>query len=76
MEPWFVHLGRWVFRANLGYGDEVPWSRIFSGWSNMIGYKMSSSHARVYTMAKTSLVKNFKHNKKTDMATNVTTLFV
>jgi hypothetical protein len=34
----------------------------FSGeWSNMIGYKIGSSLAGVYAMAKTSLMKNFKH---------------
>jgi hypothetical protein len=49
----------------------------FSGeWSNMIGYKIGSSLAGVYAMAKTSLMKNFKHGWKKDMDANMATLFV
>ena len=33
----------------------------------MIGYEISSSLAGVYTIAKTSLVENFKHELKNDM---------
>ena len=43
-------------------------------WSNMIGYKMSSSLARVYTIARTSPVENFKHGWVNDMTANMTQL--
>ena len=42
----------------------------------MIGYKMSSSHAKVYTMTNTSLIENFKHDEKNDIVANKITLFV
>ena len=41
----------------------------------MIGYEISSSLAGVYTIAKTSLVENFKHELKNDMIANMTTFF-
>ena len=50
--------------ASLDYGEEMHMSRILGKWSNMIGYEMGSSTARVYTMAKTSPMKNFKHGWK------------
>ena len=40
----------------------------------MIGYKMGSTSARVYTMAKTYMMDNFKHGWKNDMATNMASL--
>lgn len=48
-------------RANLDYVEEVHLSRFLGAWSKMIGYEMAVSLARVYTMAKTSMMKNFKH---------------
>ena len=42
----------------------------------MIGYEISSSLAGVYTIAKTSLVENFKHELKNDMIANMTTFFL
>ena len=47
--------------AGLDYGEEVHWSRILGEWSNMIGYKMDSSPARLYTTAKTSPMENYEH---------------
>ena len=49
-------------RAALDYGEEVHGLRIsdLEDWSNMIGYGMDCALARVYAMAKTSLVENFK----------------
>ena len=41
----------------------------------MIGYEMGSSLARVYTMAKTSPMKNFKLEWKNDTAANMATFF-
>ena len=65
----------WISRANSNYGEEVHRSRISGEWSNMIGYEMGSSPARVSTMAKTSLVENFKHERKDNMDINMATLF-
>jgi hypothetical protein len=48
----------------------------FRGWTNIIAYKMGSSHVGVYTMAKTPPMKNFKHGWKNDMATNMATFIV
>ena len=50
-------------RVGLDYNEEVHRSRVdnLGDWSNMIGYKMVSSPVGAYTMAKTSLVENFKH---------------
>ena len=41
----------------------------------MIGYEMGSSPTRVYNMAKTSPVENFKHGWKNDTIVNMATLF-
>ena len=41
----------------------------------MIGYKIGSSPAGVYTMAKTSSMENFKNRWKIDVAINMATLF-
>jgi hypothetical protein len=41
----------------------------------MIGYEMGSSLAKVYTMSKASLVKNFKDEWKNDMDANMATRF-
>ena len=41
----------------------------------MIGYEMDFSPTKVYTMAKTSLVKNFKDGWKNDMDANMATRF-
>lgn len=41
----------------------------------MIGYKMDSSLAEVYTTVKSSLVETFKRRWKYDMAINMATLF-
>jgi hypothetical protein len=48
-------------RVGFECGEEAPRSRILGEWSNMIGYKLGPSMVRVYTMAKTSPVENFKH---------------
>ena len=45
----------------LGYGAEAHRSSIIAEWSNMIGYKMSSTLVGAHTTTKTSPVKNFKH---------------
>ena len=50
--------------VGLDYSEEVHQSRFLGGWSNMIGYRVGSSLARVCTTAKTSLVENFKHEWK------------
>ena len=41
----------------------------------MIGYKTCASPTRVYTTAKSSLVKNFKHEWKYDVDANMATHF-
>jgi len=48
-------------RADLDYGEEVQQSRTLGEWANLIGYKMGSSLAKVYTLTKISMVENFKH---------------
>ena len=48
-------------RVVVDYGEKMHRSRILGEWSNMIGYKMGSSLARVYTTAKTCLMESFKH---------------
>ena len=59
----------------LDYGEEVHLSRISRQWSNMIGHKMGSSWAGVYTtMVKTSPVENFEPGWKNDMVINMTWL--
>ena len=62
-------------RAGLDYDEVVQWSRILGEWSNMIGYKLGSSLAKVYTMAKSSQAKIFEHEWKDDMAANMATLY-
>ena len=42
----------------------------------MIGYKMGSSPAGVYTIAKASLMKTPSMDEKYDMVVNMATLFV
>jgi hypothetical protein len=44
----------------LDYGEEVHWSRNLGEWSNVIGYEMGSSPAKVYTTIKSSPMDNFK----------------
>ena len=61
--------------AGLDYAQEVRWSRILGEWSKMIGYQMGSSPVGVCTMAKTSSMKNFKHERNNDMDVNMATLF-
>ena len=51
-------------RASLDFSDKVQRSKILVEWSNMIGYKMGSSLAMVYTTSKTSPVENFKLDEK------------
>ena len=41
----------------------------------MVGYKIGSSPAMVYTTAKVSLVENFKHECKNGIVANMATLF-
>ena len=62
-------------RADLDYGEEVQQSRTLGEWANLIGYKMGSSLAKVYTLTKISMVENFKHGWKIDMVVNMPTLF-
>ena len=64
-----------TLRVNVDYGEEVHWLRILGEWSNMIGYKVGSSPARVYTMAKTSHVENFNGEWMNDVAPNIATPF-
>jgi len=42
----------------------------------MIGYQMGSSPVGVYTLAKTSSMKNSKHERNNDMDVNMATVFV
>ena len=41
----------------------------------MIGYKMGFSSTKVYIVAKTYQVENFKHEWKNDMVASMTTFF-
>ena len=41
----------------------------------MIGYEMGYALIGIYIMAKSSMVKNFKHGWKNDMATKMTMFF-
>jgi hypothetical protein len=50
-----------MLRAGLNYGEEVHHSRISGEWSNMIGFGMNSSLAKVYTTPKTFAEENSKH---------------
>ena len=54
-------MGSMFLRVSLDYGEEIHLLRILGEWSNMIGYKMSSSPAGNFSAAKTSPIKNFKH---------------
>ena len=66
-----------IIRANLDYDEEVHHLGISREWSNMIGYKMSSSLAEVSTKAMTSPVENFKQGLwNNDMTTNMATLLL
>ena len=60
------HRDQWKgwLRIGLDYSEEVHWSRILGEWSNVIGYETGSSLARVYTMAKTCLVKKLSTDEK------------
>jgi hypothetical protein len=40
----------------LDFGEELHWLLVLGEWSNMIGYEVGCSPARVYTRAKTSPV--------------------
>ena len=64
-----------TLRVGVDYGEELHRSRILGERSNMIAYKVGSSPARVYTMAKTSQVENFNHGWKNDLAINMATPF-
>ena len=57
-----------ILRAGLDCGKEVHQSTILEEWSNMIGYEMGSSPARVYNTTKTSPMKKFKHGCQHDNA--------
>jgi hypothetical protein len=65
-----------MLRAGLNYGEEVHHSRISGEWSNMIGFGMNSSLAKVYTTPKTFAEENSKHGWKNDMVVNMATFFV
>jgi hypothetical protein len=54
----------------------VHQSKNLREWRNKIGYEMGFSWARVSTMAKTSLVENFKHGWRIDMIVNMATFFI
>jgi hypothetical protein len=67
LNPYAVHhvtytcLMKKQLRTGLDFNEKVHRSRILREWSNMIGYQMGSSLVEVYTMAKTSPMKDFKH---------------
>ena len=58
----------------LDYGEEVQWLRILREQSNMTIYKMGSSSAKAYTMAKTFPAEYSKHGWKNDMVATMATL--
>lgn len=65
-----------LLTADLDYDGEVHRSRTLGQWSNTIGCKMGTCPAGVYTMAKSSLVENFKCGWKNDIAANIAAFFV
>ena len=59
----------------LDYGEELHRSLILGEWSNMIGYEVGCSPAKVYSTAKTSPVgRTLSMNGKNDMV--AATLFL
>jgi hypothetical protein len=61
-----------VFQLKFGldYDKEVHQSRISGEWSNLIGYEMGFSPAKVYTTPKTLCM-----DEKNDMDANMATIF-
>ena len=52
-----------LIRASLDYGEEVHWSKKIRGMAQY-GWLQKKILAGVYTTAKDSIVKNFKHGMK------------
>jgi hypothetical protein len=50
-----------LLRASFDYNEEVHLSIRLGVWSNMFGCEMGSSATKVYTMAKSCIVENFKN---------------